>query len=100
MTRRPTPHGHVRPIVLGYLNADPLTSDRELGLGTAELAAFAEREGYALGTVFIERSGRAPVAFEAMLAEAARTGTRAIIMPGPLLLACVSAQGTSSGVLR
>lgn len=81
---------YVRPVVLGYLNADPLTTDRELALGTAELAAFAEREGYALGTVFVERSGKVPVAFEAMLSEAGRVGARAIVMPGPVLLACAS----------
>lgn len=82
--------GYTRPVVLGYLNADPLTTDRELALGTAELAAFAEREGYALGTVFIERSAMLPVAFEAMLSEAGRVGARAIVMPGPVLLACAS----------
>lgn len=79
-----------RPVVLGYLSADPLTSDRELALGTAELAAFTHHEGYALGTVFIERSERLPAAFEAMLAEAARVGARAVVMPGPVLLACAS----------
>lgn len=80
--------GSIRPLILGYIRADPLTTDRELAIGTAELASFAEREGYALGTVFIERMGPVPVAFEAMLTEAARAGVRAVVMPGPVLLAC------------
>lgn len=86
------PCGDVRPVVLGYISSDPLTTERELAVSTAELAAFAEREGYALGTVFIERSSPPPAAFAAMLAEAARTGVRAVVMPGPVLLACATAR--------
>lgn len=82
----------VQPLLLGYIRADALTSDHELAQATSDLAVFAHREGYALGTVFIERTKRVPLAFEAMLAEAARTGARAIVVPGPVLLACVSAR--------
>lgn len=74
-----------QPLVLGYLRADALTTDRELAHGTAELAAFAYREGYTLGTVFIERTDKVPAAFQALLAEAERTGADAVVMPGPQL---------------
>lgn len=74
-----------RPLVLGYLRADALTTDRELARGTADLAAFAYREGYTLGTVFIERTEKVPSAFQALLAEAERTGADAVMMPGPQL---------------
>lgn len=84
--------GDVRPIVLGYITADPLSTERELAASTAALAAFAEREGYALGTVFIERTSPPPSAFAAMLDEAARTGAHAIVMPGPVLVACATAR--------
>ncbi len=73
----------IRPLVLGYLRADALATDRELALSTADLAGFAERQGYTLGTVFIERTDRVPAAFEALMTEAARTGASAVVMPGP-----------------
>lgn len=71
------------PTVLGYVRADALTTDRELARSTAELAAFVYREGYTLGTVFIERTEKMPAAFEALMAEADRTHTDAVVMPGP-----------------
>lgn len=82
----------VRPTMLGYIAADPLSTERELATSTAALAAFADREGYALGTVYIDRTGTPPAAFAAMLEEAARTGARAIVMPGPVVVACATAQ--------
>lgn len=72
-----------RPLVLGYIRADALTTDRELARSTADLAAFAYREGYTLGTVFVERTAKVPAAFEALIAEAERTGADAVVMPGP-----------------
>jgi hypothetical protein len=82
----------IRPLLLGYIRADALTTDREVARGTSELTAFADSEGYALATVFVERTDRAPAVFEALLAEVVRTGARAIVMPGPVLLACAQAR--------
>jgi hypothetical protein len=80
----------VQPLLLGYIRADALTTDRELARSTAELAAFAYRQGYALGTVFIERTEKVPAAFEALMSEAERTGADAVVMPGmpPKIMAC------------
>jgi hypothetical protein len=72
-----------RPLLLGYLRADPLTTDREVAQHTSDLAAYADWAGYVLGTVFVERTDRVPAAFEALMAEAARTGANAVLMPGP-----------------
>jgi hypothetical protein len=73
----------LRPMVLGYVRADALTTDRELARSTAELATFAYHEGYTLGTVFIERTEKMPAAFEALMAEADRISVDAVVMPGP-----------------
>lgn len=81
---------NLRPLLLGYIRGDALTTDREVAQSTSALAAFADREGYALGAVFVERTERVPLAFEAMLAEAARTGAKAVVVPGPVLIACTS----------
>lgn len=80
----------IRPVLLGYIRADALTTERDVAQSTSDLSVFADREGYSLGTVFVERTERVPHAFEAMLAEAARTGARAVVVPGPVMLACAS----------
>lgn len=87
-----------RPLLLGYLRADPLTTERELARSTAELAAFAYRAGYALGTVFIERTEKVPAAFAALMAEAERIRAVAVLMPGPppKIMACAHARQPTS----
>jgi hypothetical protein len=89
MSPAPPPYGIAvqqpvpRPVLLGYVRADALTTERELAQSASDLAAFADREGYALGTVFVERTDRVPAAFEALMSEAARVGASAVLMPGP-----------------
>lgn len=80
----------VRPLVLGYLRVDALTTERELARSAAELASYLHRKGYTLGTVFVERTEKVPAAFEALMAEADRTGVDAVVMPGPppKIIAC------------
>jgi len=81
---------NTRPLVLGYIRADALTTDHEVAQCTADLAGFADREGYALSTVYVERTEKVPAAFEALMTEAARVDARAIVMPGeqPILVPC------------
>ncbi|WP_154402921.1 hypothetical protein [Nocardioides speluncae] len=81
---------NTRPLLLGYIRADALTTERDVEERTSDLAAFADSEGYALGTVFIERNDNAPAAFEALMTEATRTGVSAVVVPGPRLLPCGS----------
>lgn len=81
---------NIRPLVLGYIRADALTTDQEVAQCTAALAGFADREGYVLSTVFVERTDKVPAAFEALMTEAARVGAQAVVMPGemPTLVPC------------
>jgi hypothetical protein len=72
----------MRPLMLGYLRAHLLMSEAELTAAKAELVGFAEREGYTLGVVFVEDLDRAPAAFQALLAEVARTDAEAVVVPG------------------
>ena len=60
-----------RPLLLGYIRADVLRNGTGLPQAEAQLEAFAEREEFSLGTVYVER-GDAPGAFEALMAEITR----------------------------
>lgn len=65
---------HPRPMLLGYIRADVLGSRIELPLVEAELQAFAAREEFCLGTVYVER-GSAPGAFQTLMGEVTRDET-------------------------
>lgn len=71
------------PLALGYVREDEWMSEEELARATCVLHEFADREGYALGTVYIERVGRTPAAFEALVASAIHEEAAAIVVPGP-----------------
>jgi hypothetical protein len=60
-----------RPVLLGYIRADVLRNGTELPQAEAQLEAFAEREDFSLGTVYVER-GDPPGAFYALMAEVTR----------------------------
>lgn len=62
---------HARPTLLGYIRADVLRSRSELPRVKSQLAAFAEREEFSLGTVYVAQ-GDAPAAFHALMGEATR----------------------------
>ena len=68
------------PLLLGYLRADVLSSRIELHRVEAQLHAFAEREDFCLGTVFVER-GRNPGAFHALMSEVTREEAWGIVIP-------------------
>ena len=57
-----------RPLLLGYIRADVLRNGTELRGVKAQLEAFAEREQFSLGTVYVAQ-GDAPGAFHALMAE-------------------------------
>ena len=60
-----------RPVLLGYVRADVLRSGSELPDVKAQLEAFADREAFSLGTVYVER-GEQPGAFHALMTEVTR----------------------------
>jgi len=71
-----------RPLLLGYIRAQVLSSRIEVPAVEEELAAFADRENFCLGTVYIER-GSAPGAFRQMLSELERDESAfGIVVPG------------------
>jgi len=71
-----------RPLLLGYIRAQVLSSRIEVPAVEEELAAFADRENFCLGTVYIER-GSAPGAFRQLLSELQRDETAfGIVVPG------------------
>jgi hypothetical protein len=62
---------HLRPILLGYIRADVLRNGTELPRMEAKLEAFAAREEFTLGTVYVEK-GTAPAAFQTLMGEVTR----------------------------
>ena len=46
---------HVRPMLLGYIRADLLPDRTDLPRVEAQLEAFAHREAFSLGAVYVER---------------------------------------------
>jgi hypothetical protein len=62
---------HPRPLLLGYIRAEVLASGTDLPEVEADLEAFANREEFSLGTIYVEK-GTSPGAFHALLAEVRR----------------------------
>jgi hypothetical protein len=62
---------HPRPLLLGYIRADVLKDRADLPEVEAQLEAFAAREAFSLGAVYVER-GSAPGAFDALMTEVTR----------------------------
>ncbi|MEO5665417.1 MAG: hypothetical protein ABIR39_19290 [Nocardioides sp.] len=71
---------HPRPLLLGYIRADVLKSRTELPLVEAQLQAFAHREEFSLGTVYVE-SGCNRGAFHALMAQVSRDSAWGIVVP-------------------
>jgi len=71
---------HPRPLLIGYIRADALRGGTELPRVEADLAAFADREEFGLGTIFVER-GATPGAFHALLDEVARSEAWGVVVP-------------------
>jgi hypothetical protein len=73
---------HTRPLLLGYIRADALTTPGDLARVEANLVAFAAAEGFALGRVYVERADTAPGAFHALMDEILRTEDAwAVVVP-------------------
>jgi len=65
---------HARPLLLGYIRADAMRSGTELDGVKGQLEAFADREEFSLGTVYVAH-GDAPAAFHALVTEVTRDET-------------------------
>jgi hypothetical protein len=72
---------HTRPLLLGYIRADVLKDRADLPEVEAQLEAFADREAFSLGAVYVER-GSAPGAFHALMTEVTRDeATHGVVVP-------------------
>jgi hypothetical protein len=70
-----------RPLLLGYIRADVLKDRADLPRVEAQLEAFAHREAFSLGAVYVER-GSAPGAFDALMTEVTRDeATHGVVVP-------------------
>ena len=71
----------VRPVLLGYIRSGVIPDHADLPRVEAELEAFAHREGFSLGAVYVDR-GSAPGAFDALMTEADRDETtHGVVVP-------------------
>jgi DNA invertase Pin-like site-specific DNA recombinase len=61
-----------RPLLLGYIRADESRNDAEVAEARSHLEAFADAEGFALGTVYVEHGATRPAAFSALLEDIRR----------------------------
>ncbi|WP_109506048.1 hypothetical protein [Nocardioides speluncae] len=83
-----TQNDQTRPLLLGYIRADASMNESDLTQTASDLAAFADDEGYTLASILVERVDQSSIAFEHMVQQMSDTGARALVMPGPILLAC------------
>jgi hypothetical protein len=70
----------MRPLLFGYLHPSTPASDRDVAAYTGSLATYAEAEGFALCTVFVERPG-SDAAFTALLAATQRYESCVVAVP-------------------
>ena len=71
----------VRPVVLGYLRTPNGTTDDVLAWLHRELADYAEREGFSLTAVFVERTGAGSAALTAVMDALKRRAAQAVLLP-------------------
>ncbi len=72
---------YTRPLLLGYTRRDLYLSNRHVDELKHQLAAFAQLEGFTLGTVYIEEPDTAPAAFDALVTSVNRYEVTAVVIP-------------------
>lgn len=82
---------HTRPLLLGYLRRHLLMTEEELCYTKERLEHFAQVEGFAMGTVYVEEVDRSPAAFQALIDAVNRYEVTAVVIPSMLHLAVLSA---------
>ena len=81
----------LRPVILGYVRADAAATDDLLGWLHGELASYAEREGFSLAAVFVERSNAGRSALMALVGALRRREAEAVVVPALDHLSRISA---------
>jgi hypothetical protein len=83
-----------KPLLLCYLRKHLLMTETELTDAKERLARFAELEGFALGTVYVELLETVPAAFDALVEAVSRYEVAAVVIPSMLHFAVLSAPAT------
>jgi hypothetical protein len=73
---------YTRPLLLGYILKHLLMTNNELAETKERLEAFAQLEGFAMGTIYVEDSATTPAAFEALIKAVDRYEVTAVVVPG------------------
>src|SRR5690242_14974775 len=82
---------NTRPLLLGYVRRHLLMTEDELGAVKERLNHFAATEGFAMGTIFVERRESAPGAFEALVQAIEHEQAAAVVLPSMLHFAVLGA---------
>lgn len=82
---------YTRPLLLGYILKHLLMSDGEVADAKAQLEEFAQVEGFAMGTIYVEEAESTPAAFEALIAAVNRHEVTAVVIPSRLHFAALAA---------
>jgi hypothetical protein len=91
LARRGVVTDYTRPLLLGYVRKHLLMTDGELDDTRERLKHFAQVEGFAMGTVFVEEIETSPAAFEALVEAVSRYEVTAVVVPSMLHFAVISA---------
>ncbi|GAA3084080.1 hypothetical protein JOF29_004407 [Kribbella aluminosa] len=70
-----------KPLLLGYIPMHLLMTDAELDAAKQQLEAFADVEGFALNTIYVERVETTPAAFQALVESVNRYEATAVVVP-------------------
>lgn len=79
------------PLLLAYVCRPLLRTEGEFVRAKDRLTEFAEREGFALGELFVEEETTAPAAFEALIEAASHDEVGAVVVPSMLHLTALCA---------
>jgi hypothetical protein len=71
----------MRPLIIGYLNPRPFTSDEEVARLKRELTSYADREGFSLADIYVEQVGSHASAFNALIDAVKRQDVQAVVVP-------------------
>jgi hypothetical protein len=78
-------HSHrapgVRPLILGYLHFPHAVTDRRVAHVSREMAAYAEREGFTLAEVYVDRPHSNGAGFAALVDALAREEAAHVLVP-------------------
>ncbi len=85
---------YTRPLLLGYLLRHLLMTEEELYSAKERMEHFAQVEGFAMGTTYVEEIDTSPAAFQALIDAVYHYEVTAVVVPSMLHLAVLSAPAT------